>query len=448
LADQLQSKGVAAGPLLSSSEALEYPPFVERACFTTYAIGSHEIRLPASPVRPPPLHEARAAAFAPTTKRSIVRAGGATPPLSSLRVLDMSTVIAGPYCARLLVDLGADVIKLDDRVRSPLPGARGAWSGVWSSLNAGKRSVALDLTVPAEREALRRIILGCDIVIENSRPGAIAKLGIDLDDLRRAHPGLIVASLTGFGQSGRLAGYRAFFGTTHAMSGFAHANGRGMSPPPRGGAWADFLSGTAMTWAVLAALAARQRSGVGCHLDVAMTDVMIASLGTEFAGPGERGDGVSRSWVVPCAGPDDWLAVSVPDHAAERDLAVTVSAASEAGLEQALGEWAAARGAVEAAEALASSGVPAATSTRIADIARHPQLQARAFFDLADHAGAGSRELIGSPFGVTSWPRLTGLQAPAFGEHTAEVLSEVGLPATIVTGRAEAERRGAPEAHA
>src|SRR5215471_3562295 len=181
--------------------------------------------------------------------------------LGGLRVLDFTTTIAGPHCTRLLADLGAEVIKIESpagdmmRTRPPL---RDGASTSFGQLNAGKKSVALDLKSPAAVEAVRRLVATTDIVVENFRPGVMRRFGLDYEALRRVKPELIYCAISGYGQTGPSAGLPAYAPVIHAASGYdlAHmAYQEGRTRPDNNGVFiADVLSGTYAFGAIMAAL--------------------------------------------------------------------------------------------------------------------------------------------------------------------------------------------------
>jgi crotonobetainyl-CoA:carnitine CoA-transferase CaiB-like acyl-CoA transferase len=204
--------------------------------------------------------------------------------LEGLRVLDVSTILAGPLCCQILGDHGADVIKVEhpragDSMRGHGPSKDGVplW---WSEISRNKRTVALDLKSPSGAEAMRRLVATADVLVENFRPGTLEKWGLGPDELMATNPGLVVARITGWGQTGPYAG-RAGFGTlAEAMSGFAAATGEADGPPtlPAFGL-ADSICGIAASSAILMALRHRDATGEGQVCDLSILEPIMTSVG-------------------------------------------------------------------------------------------------------------------------------------------------------------------------
>ncbi len=210
---------------------------------------------------------------------------GATGALSGVRVLDFTFVMSGPYCTRLLADLGADVVKIESkhgdltRNRPPLRDGR---SSYYAALNCGKRSVVLDLKHPDAREIVYALARDADVVVENFRPGVMRRLGLDYETLKAINPRLVYCSISGFGQGASGDGKGAYAPTLHAMSGYdsamrTHQN-NGDRPPATGIFVADVLGGSLAFGAIQAALIQRQRTGRGDFVDVSLLDSMISLL--------------------------------------------------------------------------------------------------------------------------------------------------------------------------
>jgi CoA:oxalate CoA-transferase len=208
---------------------------------------------------------------------------------AGLRVLDFTTTIAGPHCTRLLADLGADVIKIEapegDVMRSRLPLRNGA-SSYFGQLNAGKKSVVLDLKNVSAVEAVRQLVADVDILVENYRPGVMRRLGLDYATLCKVNERLIYCSISGYGQTGPSSDTPAYAPVIHATSGFDLANlayQQGRQRPDYCGVYvADVLAGTYAFAAIGAALYQRQVTGEGQHLDVSMFESMLSLTLTEL----------------------------------------------------------------------------------------------------------------------------------------------------------------------
>jgi len=204
-------------------------------------------------------------------------------PLAGYRVLDLTMVMSGPFCTRMLADLGAEVIKVEppggDQIRGRPPVRGDGHSTYFGQLNCGKRSIVLDLKSPDARAIATRLAHTVDIVVENFRPGVIGKLGLDYESLAPHNPGLIYCSISGFGQSGPAASKPAYAPVIHAASGYDLANmgyQKAERPGRTGIFLADVLGGIYAFGAIQAALLHRERTGVGQAIDVSMLDAMLA----------------------------------------------------------------------------------------------------------------------------------------------------------------------------
>ncbi|MCC0065071.1 MAG: CoA transferase [Defluviimonas sp.] len=208
-------------------------------------------------------------------------------PLDGIRVLDLTRVLAGPYCTALLADLGAEVIKLEpargDDYRHIGPFKDGK-SALFSLNNRGKKSIALNLKDAQGLDLARRIAARCDVVVENFRPGVAEQIGLGPDDLGGGNPGLIYARVSGFGQTGPFRDLPAYDLVVQAMSGLMAATGEeGGAPLKSGESIADLMGGLFGSWSILAALVQRGRTGRGAVLDIAMYDALYSLLTTSHA---------------------------------------------------------------------------------------------------------------------------------------------------------------------
>jgi len=209
-------------------------------------------------------------------------------PLSDIFVLDLTHVLAGPYCTMQLLHLGARVVKVeipgigdDSRAYGPFIGSE---SGYFASLNHGKESIALDLKDPGDREIFERLLLRADILVENFRPGTMARLGYGWDDLKINHPRLIYAAISGFGQTGPYAHRPAYDMIVQAMSGMMSLTGYPDQPPARVGiSIGDIGAGIFAGMGIIAALYERQKSGMGRFIDISMLDCQVAMLENALA---------------------------------------------------------------------------------------------------------------------------------------------------------------------
>lgn len=205
---------------------------------------------------------------------------------------DFSWVIAGPYGTYHLAQLGAEVIKIEgvqrlDNNRDHVPFADGVpglnRSGQFALLNAGKKSVTLELHRTEDRAMAEALIAQSDVVVENFRCGVMEDFGLGYQAVRRIRPDIIMVSCSGFGQTGPMRGFSAFMSTVHGFAGLIGLNGFADQPPnPLGGNWADYGAGTAIPLAVMAALHYRERTGKGQHIDLSMAEAMMSLMGVPF----------------------------------------------------------------------------------------------------------------------------------------------------------------------
>jgi crotonobetainyl-CoA:carnitine CoA-transferase CaiB-like acyl-CoA transferase len=215
-------------------------------------------------------------------------------PLDGIKVLDFSRVYSGPFCARALSDLGADVVKIEppDGDLSRFLGPRsGSMARYHAQQNAGKRNISLDLNRPEARDVLLRLVEGADVLLENFRPGVMGRFGLDYDAVAAVNPAIVYASITGWGQDGPWKDRRAYAVIVHAEAGLTSGIiDRGGEPRNDGFSHADVYTGLECAIAILAALQQRSRTGRGQHVDVAMAATMLTvneHAGNELAGEGK-----------------------------------------------------------------------------------------------------------------------------------------------------------------
>jgi crotonobetainyl-CoA:carnitine CoA-transferase CaiB-like acyl-CoA transferase len=325
--------------------------------------------------------------------------------LEGLRVIDMSTVLAGPGAARYLADFGADVVKVESPAgdglrdlgwRDPRDG-EGLW---WKFVGRGKRSVVLDLKTDDGLTHMRRLVDDADVLVENFRPGTLERLGLAPDDLLARNAGLVVLRMTGFGQDGPYAGRPGFATLAEAMSGFAaingEPNGRPLLPPV---ALTDEIAAVVGAFAVMVALRHRDRTGEGQVIDVNLLESMLQCMGalpSVWAHLGELqprlGSGIP--YTVPrgtyrCAD-GVWVAVSTSTETVARRVLALIGVGDDerfrtfAGrmehrdeLEGALADWIAARPSDEVLSSFEAAHAAAAPVYTMADLARDPHVRAR-----------------------------------------------------------------------
>jgi crotonobetainyl-CoA:carnitine CoA-transferase CaiB-like acyl-CoA transferase len=378
-------------------------------------------------------------------------------PLDGLTVLDFSRVLAGPYCTMQLADLGARVIKIEqpgrgDDTRAWGPPFLGAESAYFLSVNRNKESLALDLKHPRARRVLDALIPRADVVVENFRPGTMERLGLGYEALHARHPRAVYCSISGFGQTGprRLeAGYDAMM---QAEGGLMSITGAADGPPFRlGVAIADIATGMFAVQGILAALYAREKTGAGQRVDIAMLDAVTALLTYQAssafatgATPGRMGNrhpSIAPYDTFAAADGDFVLAVGNDDQFRRLcDVLGSGALATDArfrtnqgrvrhygdlraALEPRLASWARA----DLLRALTAAGVPNGAVRTVTDALADPQLAAREMIVPLEHATVGSIRVLGTPLKLSETPASVRLPPPALGQHTAAILKELGL---------------------
>ena len=376
-------------------------------------------------------------------------------PLSGIVVLDLTRVLAGPYCTMVLADLGARVIKVetpgagdDARHFGPFIGGKSAY---FMSLNRGKESIALDLKTAADRAVFERLLAQADVLVENFRPGALDRLGYGWEALHRAHPRLIYAAASGFGHSGPLSPRAAYDMVVQGMGGIMSITGQPGGPPTRvGTSIGDITAGLFTAVGIAAALHHRHATGTGMKIDVAMLDCQIAILENAIArycatgevpGPlGARHPSITPfgafatkdGHVIVAAGNDALFAklcqaVGRPDLAGDplfldNDRRTRHVEALKDELEDAL----AARASAEWLRVLDDAGVPCAPINSVAEALAEPQVLARNMVVGLDDADAGPLKVAGNPIKMSAFPDpATRAAAPALDGDRARILDEL-----------------------
>jgi crotonobetainyl-CoA:carnitine CoA-transferase CaiB-like acyl-CoA transferase len=376
-----------------------------------------------------------------------------TGPLKGYRILDLSTVLFGPYASQMLGDLGADVIKIErlegDGWRSAGQFRHRGMSGQFMAVNRNKRSLALDLKHPDGKAVLQRLVRTADVLVSNIRPAGLARLGFSYEDCRALKPDLIYASATGFGQDGPWRARPAYDEIIQAASGFASALGTEDEPAFVPSLVADKLCGMALSSAVSAALLYRERTGEGQQVEVPMLETLAAFNSIEMLGgrafsppigparykrvqerrPVRTKDG----WMtmLPYSS-DNWCAfyeaVGHPECIEEfavrdkveraRNIDRIYDKMSEIGLQRTTAEWEA---------LLLDIDVPHTAFAVLEEVTEQPHLKAVGLFEELDHPTEGkivqarpATRFSASPAGIHKLP-------PRLGEHTCEVLREAGF---------------------
>jgi CoA:oxalate CoA-transferase len=368
-------------------------------------------------------------------------------PLDGLRVLDFTRVLSGPYCTALLADLGADVLKIEppqgDDYRHIGPFHRDGSSALFEAVNRGKRSVVLDLSLDEHRDLALSLAAGADVVVENFRPGVADKLGIGFAAVKNRNDRVIYASISGFGQDGPNARRPAYDIVLQALSGIMSVTGDpDRAPTLIGESIADVVTGLFGSWAILAALYDRERTGRGRHVDISMFESMIAlqplvvarylSTGKVPQRIGNRHPlsapfgafrAADRPFVLAVLNPKlfETLArlIERPDLIGDVRFATDPKRLEhEAELRSAIEQWSMKMTAVEAVAALVAAGVPAAEVSDIAGALDSDQAQARPALQTVIHRQLGELRVPEQPARFSDASRGGLAAAPSLGADT------------------------------
>jgi crotonobetainyl-CoA:carnitine CoA-transferase CaiB-like acyl-CoA transferase len=387
------------------------------------------------------------------------------PPLAGLKVVELARILAGPWAGQVLADLGADVIKIertgagdDTRAWGPpfIAGPEGerADSAYFHSCNRGKRSIAVDFETAEGQEIVRRLAAGADVFIENFKVGGLSKYGLDYASLSALNPRLVYCSITGFGQDGPYAHRAGYDFMIQGMGGIMDVTGTPDGEPMKiGVAFADIFTGVYAVVGIQAALAAREKTGRGQHIDMALLDTQVGVLGNQALNylvsgksPTRMGNAhpnivpyqpfpTSDSHVIVATGNDRQYAdmcraVGLPelaedgrfasnaDRVRNRDVLIPLLAAASAKMTKA-----------ELLAKLEAVHVPAGPINTVAEVFADPQVVARGMrLDLsAPGVASGTAPSVRTPITLSDTPLTYSRAAPRHGAHTAEVLAEIGL---------------------
>lgn len=380
-------------------------------------------------------------------------------PLDGVKVLDLTRILAGPYCTMVLGDLGADVIKIErlpdgDDSRQMAPFTAGE-SYCFAQVNRNKRSLALDLKDERGLKVLLALARECDVVVENFRPGIADRLGCGYSDLRACRPDVIYCSISGFGQDGPYAMRPAYDIITQGMSGFMQMTGHPGSPPARMGiALNDIAGGVTAVQAILAAHIARLKGGDGQYIDVSLLESAMAWTVWEAAamfGSGEepRPTGTRHRRSAPYQAfrtADGHVTIGANTEAMWDALCSDVLCRPDLAQRECYANSEQRLAHVEELEAdiefelmqqptrywvdrLLAAGIPAGPVYDYSDAVRDEHLTARGFLSTVDHPAMGPLELLSSPLRLSSTPPTIRRPAPRFGEHSRELLIETGFSA-------------------
>jgi crotonobetainyl-CoA:carnitine CoA-transferase CaiB-like acyl-CoA transferase len=429
IADRAQGAHVPSFPLREPAEQLASPQLAHRGFWQRLDLGRRTVKAPGPPFG------LRLTPSAPGGRGERRRATG-TMPLSGVRVLDFSWVIAGPTTTRYLAAMGAEVIKIE----APGRGDPGRASELHAVLGQAKRGIVLDLKKPQAVALARALAARSDVLVENFATGVMDRLGLGAADLGAVNPDLIYVSASGLGRDGPEARAVAYGTLLQCYAGFAGLNRHPAIAPRVGFAWLDPMCGLMLAFIAAAALWHRQRAGGVARVDFSMLEAMLwtmaeplvaAQLGAPPQPLGNRSERFAPHGAWRCAGEDDWLSLAVTDDAQWRSLCALVPALAplvglglaerigQAGaIDEALAAWAGPQSAAAAAGTLRRAGIPAAALASARDLVRCEHLRARGFWE--PH---GTGVLPGLPW-QASFGRIRG-PAPALGADTDRVLRAV-----------------------
>jgi crotonobetainyl-CoA:carnitine CoA-transferase CaiB-like acyl-CoA transferase len=366
--------------------------------------------------------------------------------LGGVRVLDFTTIVSGPYCTRLLADLGAEVIKVEppegDFIRTQPP-MRAGKSAYFAHLNCGKKSIAIDLRQRGAVELVQQLAAKSDVLVENSRPGVMARLALDYATLAKLNSRLVYCSISGFGQSGPWATRSAYAPMLHAASGFDLVNlsyQNGLERPLNTGIYVgDVLGGTYAFGAIQSALLARERSGRGDCIDLSMMDGVLGMLIYEFQEaqfpqkkrvntfqPTRAKDGFI---MIACVKQNNFdalaRAIGRPEWMRDpRFGSARGRGENWAAMMAILDEWASARTAEECEATLTEGGVPCSRYFTVREALEHPHLAERESFSVIDDGG-GELKVPNPAFKFSNANAGARNYVPALGADNADVLSRV-----------------------
>lgn len=379
--------------------------------------------------------------------------------LSSIRVLDLTHYIAGPYCTKLLADYGAEVTKVEKpgtgdgaRTLPPFfadrPGQER--SGLFFFLNTNKQSVTLNLKHDRGREIVLRLAQQADVLVENFQPGVMARFGLSREDLEKANPRLVTVSLTNFGSSGPYRDYQLTDSVSYALGGWTYPMGELDRPPVQpGGAFGQYMAGLYGAIGALQAVRQRKATGEGQAVEVAIQEALIATTLYDFVAFSYAGFVRKRSGrqfhlgypnlvTLPCA--DGYVGIHAglpqhihallelaerPDLAAEpRFNAVTGLAVHAKELHDALLPWLQKRRKWEIYHAAQARGIPLSPIPTPAEVVEWPHLKERQSFLEIEHSEGGKVKIPGPPFRENGQPLWPLRRAPLLGEHTEAILCE------------------------
>ena len=373
-------------------------------------------------------------------------------PLSGIRVVDFGHIVAGPFCVRLLADLGADVVKVETATRQGRTGARrgqrpGGTNGRTPHLyhiNRNRRSIDLNLKTERGLAVARQLIDKADVVVENFSAGVMERLGIGYRVLAKTNPGLVYCSMASFGHSGPRQGWTGMNVTLQACSGLMLATGAEKDPPIGiSNSWNDYIGGLHAAVAIVGALSKRRATGKGCHLDVSQFEASVAMIGSLLfasavthkppARLGSRASTAAPQGVYRCAGEDQWCAITVQSDAQWQKLHTLIGGdvhgdtlaerlANHDKIDAAIQAWTGKLDPQEVERQLTQAGIPAAAMRRADEIAATEEWK-QVLRPLKEHGEVGPK-VIGLPFSFRGTAPREATEAPRMGASGNEALRD------------------------
>jgi crotonobetainyl-CoA:carnitine CoA-transferase CaiB-like acyl-CoA transferase len=381
----------------------------------------------------------------------------ASGPLNGVFVLDLTRVLSGPFCTMMLADMGARVIKVErpgdgDETRAWGPPFVGGESAYFLGTNRNKESITLDFKRPEGRRIINRLIDRADVIVENFRPGTLARMGLDYASLEEAHPKLIYASISGFGQTGPRQFEAGYDAVVQAEGGLMSITGDADGPPFRVGvAIADLVAGMLAAQGIVLALYAREKTGRGQQVDIGMLDGVISILSYHAsmhltANIRSRRVGNRHATIAPyetfaAADGEFFLAVGNDDQFRRFCAAAGVSSLPEdprfttnparvvhhTELRQRLSPVLYARPRAYWIELLTEAGVPCGDVRDVPEALADPQILARDMIQSVEHARAGMLKVVGVPIKLSETPGSVRTAPPTLGQHTTAILRELQI---------------------
>lgn len=373
-------------------------------------------------------------------------------PLQGLKVVDLTRVLSGPFCTALLSDLGAEIIKIEppggDEYRhvGPFKDGEGA---LFTLVNRNKKSAVADLKNSKHRARVLELVREADVFVENFKPGVAERLGIDYKSIRAKNPGIVYASISGFGQTGENRQLPAYDLVVQAMSGLMSVTGEEQGEPTKvGESIADLVAGLYTSWAILAALFERQQTGQGCHLDIAMLDCLFSLLPTSVAqwmftgeAPGRVGNRHplstpfgsfnARDGSVIIAILNDRQFTALSQVMGRPELALDPRFSSDENrtrhepmVRHIIESWLAGHTVESAVERLAEAKIPASPVLDMGQAIEMALSSQRGLLQVQPHERLGEIPIMVQPVRSSAWAEVVPRSAPVLGEHDKEIFGE------------------------